>query len=415
MNKRIVVTGLGVLASNGIGKDAFWSALEDGRSGIKPVTLFDTGRLNSKSAGEISNFQPEKILGEKGLRNLDRSTKLVLCASKMALDDSKIATPIHEDETDFFGVSLGSTMGSVWSVSEFDKEALRDGPRSVNPALFSNTVINSPASHISITFNIKGFNSTMATGFCSSLDAVFHAMNMIDLYEYKVILAGGVEELCEQTYKGFHKIGHLAGSRHGKEEINCPFDRRRNGIMLGEGASIIVLEEMEHAIARGAKIYAEILGYGTASDPDSRNIYSPKASGAAESIRTCLKDSNTEKERVDYVSASANSTLDCDAMEAKALSSSLGNRSKKVPVSSVKSMIGECFSAGGAMNIAGSIGVLETGFIYPTINYREPDRRCDLNCVPNKAMKRAVDRILINSFSPTGSNSSLMIGRFGRS
>jgi 3-oxoacyl-[acyl-carrier-protein] synthase II len=333
----------------------------------------------------------------------------------MALNDSGIETPVREDLTDSFGVSLGSTMGSVWSVSEFDKEALRDGPRSVNPAHFSNTVINSPASHISITFNIKGFNATIATGFCSGIDSVFYAMNMIDLYEYKVVLAGGVEELCEQTYKGFHKIGHLAGSRYGKEEVNCPFDRRRNGIVLGEGASIIALEEMDHALSRGAKIYAEILGYGTAFDPESCNIYSPKAFGASGSIRACLSDSNTKKERIDYVSASANSTLDCDAMEAKALRDLFGNTPDKVPVSSIKSMIGECFSAGGAMNIAGSMGILETGFLYPTINYREPDRRCDVDCVPNVAIKRSVDRILINSFSPTGSNSSLIMGRFDRS
>lgn len=414
MNNRIVITGLGVLASNGIGKEAFWSALKEGKSGIKPVTLFDTGNLRSKLAGEISDFRPEKILGEKGLRNLDRSTKLALCASKMAFDDGGIEAPITDRDTDIFGVSLGSTMGSVWSISEFDKEALREGPRAVNPALFSNTVINSPASHISISFNIQGFNSTISTGFCSSLDAVFYAMNMIDLYEYKVVLAGGVEELCEQTYKGFHKIGHLTGSRQGKEEVNCPFDRRRNGIVLGEGAAIVVLEELGHAMNRNAKIYAEILGYGTAFDSEGRNMHNPKATGASAAIESCLKDSRGRREKVEYVSASANSTLDCDAMEAGALKNVFGERSKEMPVSSVKSMIGECFSASGAMNIASSVGILERGYIPPTINYKEPDRRCDLNCVPNVAERKDIDKILINSFSPTGSNSSLMIGRFAR-
>ena len=411
MKKRIVITGIGVLAPNGIGKDEFWKALKRGTSGIKPVTLFDISTLRTKLAGEISNFDPKAILGPKGLRNLDRTTLLVLCASKLALDDAKLASPVPEEETDIYGVSLGSTMGSVWSISEFDKEALREGPRAVNPALFPNTVINSPASHISIKFNIQGFNSTMATGFCSSLDAIYYAINMINLYEYRVVLTGGVEELCEQTYKGFYKIGHLAGSRPGKKEVNCPFDKRRNGIVMGEGACIVILEEFEHARERGAKIYAEILGYGTSFDPKSKNIYSPKAEGATEAIRHSLEDAGLSGSDIDYISASADSTLDCDVMETRAVKNVFGERAKEVPISSIKSMIGDSFSASGAMNLAASMGMLEKGFIPPTINYEKPDKRCDLDYVPNKTREKKVDRILINTFSPTGNNSSLAIGK----
>jgi 3-oxoacyl-[acyl-carrier-protein] synthase II len=412
MDKRVVITGIGVLASNGIGKTAFWDALKNGRSGIKPVTLFDTGNLRSKLAGEISDFKPEEILGQKGLRNFDRSTKLVMCASQLALDDANIEYPIPEDKTDEFGVSLGSTLGSVWSISEFDKESLREGPRAVNPALFPNTVINSPASHLSIRFNIQGFNSTISTGFCSSLDAVYYAMNMITMYDYKVVLAGGVEELCEQTYKGFHKIGHLAGSRPGKEEVDCPFDKRRNGIVFGEGASIVILEELEHARKRGANIYAEVLSYGTSFDPKSHNIYNPKAEGAAKAISLCIEDAGFGKDDIDYISAAANSTLDCDAMETEAVKRALGDRAKQVMISSIKSMIGECFSAAGAMNLAAAIGILEKRFIPPTINYKEADRRCDLNYVPNKASDKKAERILIDSFSPTGVNSALAVGKY---
>lgn len=412
MDKRMVITGIGVLASNGTGKKEFWSALRAGLDGVRPVTLFDTSKLRSKLAGEVPNFQPEAILGTKGLRTLDRTTKLTLSAAQLALDDAGIKYPVPEDETDYYGVSLGSTMGSVWSISEFDKEALRDGPRSVNPALFPNTVINSPASHISIRFNIQGFNSTISTSFCSGLDAIFYAMNMIDLYEYSVVLTGGVEELCEQTYKGFHKIGHLAGSREGKPEVDCPFDKRRNGILFGEGAAIIVLEELEHAKARSADIYAEILGYGTAFDPESRYVYSPKAAGATEAIRSCLEDARVSKDDIDYISASANSTLDCDSMETRAIKNALGSRAAKVPASSIKSMIGECFSASGAMNVAGSVGAMHSAFIPPTIHYEKPDSRCDLDCVPNEARNARPDKVLINSFSPTGSNSCLIIGRY---
>jgi len=411
-NKRIVVTGLGVLSSIGIGKDEFWAGLKEGKSGVKPVTLFDTANLSSKLAGEIKDFNPEAILGMKGLRTFDRSIKLVLSASKLALDDAGVKYPISEEETDAYGVSLGSTMGSVWSISEFDKGGLREGPRSVNPALFPNTVINAPASQISIRFNIQGFNSTISTGFCSSLDAIYYAMNMINLYGYDTVLTGGVEELCEQTYKGFYKIGHLAGSRSGKDEVNCPFDRRRNGILLGEGSSIVVLEELEHAKKRNAHIYAEVFGYGASFDPKSKNIYSPKAEGAIRAMKSCLEDSGLKSADIDYVSATANSTLDCDAMETTAIKNIFGDRVKNIAVSSIKSMVGETFSASGAMNLAGSLGAIQDDFIPPTVNYEKPDRRCDLDYVPNKARNARIYKILINSFSPAGSNSTLAIGRY---
>jgi 3-oxoacyl-[acyl-carrier-protein] synthase II len=411
MDRRIVITGLGVLASTGIGKREFWDGLKEGRSGMKPITLFDISMCRTKSGGEITDFKPEDILGQKGLRNLDRTTKLALCAAQMALDDANIKYPLTEAETDGFGVSLGSTMGSVWSISEFDKEALRNGPRSVNPALFPNTVMNSPASHINIRFNIQGFSGTVSSGFCSSIDAIYYAINQMELYDYNVVLSGGVEEMCEQTYKGFHKIGHLAGSREGKLEVNCPYDKRRNGIMFGEGASIFVLEELEHAKKRNAKIYAEILGYGTCFDPKSRNIYSPRAEGATGAIRQCLDDAGIGTGDIGYISASGNSTLDCDFMETKAIKEVFGEMARKIPMSSVKSMLGESFSAAGALNLAAALGVFEEGFAPPTINYVRPDRRCDLDYVPNKSQDVNVKAILVNSFSPTGSNSTITVCR----
>jgi len=412
MDRRFAITGLGVLSPIGIGKEAFWQALAEGRSGMKPVSLFDTSNLRSKLAGEISDFDPKTILGPKGLRNLDRTTLFALCASKLALEDAGLPIPVTEEDTDYFGVSLGSTMGSVWSISEFDKTGLREGPRAVNPALFANTVMNAPASQISIRFNIKGFNSTMSTGFCSGIDTIFYAMNMIGLYEYHTVLTGGVEELCEQTYKGFHKLGFLAGSREGKEEINCPFDKRRNGIMFGEGAAIFVLEEMEHAKKRSAKIYAEVLGYGSSFDPESKNIYSPKAEGAAESIRLALEDAKLSPDKIDYISASANSTLDCDVMETRAIRKIFGGAANKVPISSIKSMIGESFSAAGAMNLAASLGAIQNAFLPPTMNYQTPDTRCDLCYVVNSATKKNAKNVMINSFSPTGNNSTLILGKY---
>ena len=406
---RIVITGIGILASNAIGKAAFWQALKEGRSGIKKVSLFDTSNLQAKLAGEISDFKPQDILGVKGLRNLDRSTKLACAAAKLALDDAGIK--IDEDLSARTGVSLGSTLGSVWSISEFDKEGLRDGPRAVNPAAFPNTVINSPASQVSIKFNIKGFNATISTGFSASLDAIGYAMDLMNLYEYDVVLAGGVEELCLQTFLGFHKIGHLAGSRLGKEEINCPFDKRRNGIILGEGAGIVIMEKIEHAQKRRAHIYAELLGYASAFDPLSKNRYNPNADAAQRAIELALKDAELEPDHIDYISASANSTLDCDVMETRAVNRVFNSRAKDTPISSVKSMLGDTFSAGGIMNVMASLGALKENFLPPTINYQIKDKRCDLDYVPNEARQGKVDKVLINAFTPTGVNSSLVIGK----
>jgi len=363
MRKRIVITGIGILASNGIGKDAFFSALRDGISGMKPVTLFDTTTVNTKLACEISDFDPKAILGKKGLRNLDRTTLLAMSASQLALEDAGLEFPVPEDITDLVGVSLGSTMGSVWSISEFDKTSLREGPRAPNPALFPNTVINSPASQISIKFNIKGFNSTISTGFCSSIDAISYAMNMMELYEYHTVLAGGVEELCEQTYKGFHKLGVLSGSRDNGEEINCPYDKRRNGIVLGEGAGIFVLETLDHALARSAKIYGEILGYGTSFDSKSDNICNPKATGAIESIKLALEDAQIAPQDIDFAIGSANSTLDCDVMETRAFRNVFGTNAKNIPITSIKSMVGETFSASGAMSITAGLCAINEGFL----------------------------------------------------
>lgn len=412
MDKRIVITGIGVLASNGIGKEAFWSALRNGASGIKPVTLFDTSTSRAKTAGEITDFKIENFLEGKGFRTFDRSTKLVLSAAKMALDDAGFTTPLDEELSQKTGVALGSTLGSVWSISEFDKEGLRSGPRSVNPALFSNTVINAPASQISIRFNIKGFNATISTGFAASLDAIDYAVSLMKLYDYDIVLAGGVEELCIQTFLGFGKIGHLAGSRAGKAEVNCPFDKRRNGIVLGEGACILILEELEHAKKRGATIYAEILGYGTSFDPDSENVYSPKAEGATKAMRFALDDAKVAAGDIDYISATANSTLDCDVMETRAMKRAFGDKASNIPISSIKSMIGDSFSASGAMNVAALIGAIKESFVPPTINYETEDERCDLDYVPNKSREKKIRKALVNSFTPTGVNSSLIIGTF---
>lgn len=276
MDRNVVVTGIGVLSPIGTGKESFWEGLFQGKTGFKAISLFDTTGYHVRIAGEISDFDPVIFLGKKGLRTLDRSTRLINSAAKLAADDARLL--ITDENTGSTGVSIGTTFGSLHSISQFDRDGLIDGPKLVNPSLFPNTVINSPASQISIRFKIKGFNATISTGFCAGLDAVSYASDFIRLNRANVVLAGGVEELCEETFMGFYKLGFLSGM-NSKEPLCCPFDARRDGIILSEGAAVLVLEDEEHAIRRNGSILARVSGSGNSFDPEARRDFSHGGKG----------------------------------------------------------------------------------------------------------------------------------------
>lgn len=410
MKRRVVITGLGILASNGKGKEEFWQALENGKVGYKPVTLFDATQFSVNQAGEISDFDPKVYMGIKGLRNLDRSTMLLVSAGKLAIDDS--AFKITEENTDDVGVSVGTTLGSIKSIADFDEVTLREGPRYTNPALFPNTVINSPASQVSIWHHIKGFNTTISTGFTASLDAMNYAYDFLQYGRAKIIYTGGVEEMCMQTFFGFHALKFMSGSKEGQTFINCPFDKRRNGITFGEGACLMAMEDYEHAQKRNAPVLGEVLGFGTSFDPFRIDRYNPRAVGLKESMRLALEDAEVTAEDIDYICANANSTVSADKIETRAIKEIFGQHAYKIPVSAVKSMTGECFSVSAAFAVAASLGAINKNFIPPTVNYKEKDPDCDLDYVPNKARKASVNKILIIAFGPNGSNTCMVLGRF---
>jgi len=404
----IVITGIGVISPIGIGRKNFWEALSMGRSGFRKITLFDTSSFNVHIGGEV-DFDPAEFLGKKGLRDLDRSTRLICSAARLAIDDSKLS--INEDNTHTTGVSIGSTFGSLHSISQFDRVGLIEGPRFVNPSHFPNTVINSPASQVSIRFYIKGFNTTISTGFCASLDAIAYAADFIKMKRAEVVLAGGVEELCEETFMGFHKLGCLSGL-DGSEPLCCPYDRRRNGLLLSEGAAVIILEEEDHALKRGANILAVLKGYGNAFDTEAEIGFNYEGEGLKEAIEIALYNAAIGPEDIDCVISCANSTKGLDRMETKALKKALGGFARRIPVTSIKSMIGETYSASGAISLSAATGVLQTGLIPPTINYEESDPDCDLNYVNREPLKRDVKNILITSADPYGQNAAIIIGRY---
>jgi len=405
--KRIVITGIGVICSNGTGRDAFFEAVEKGISGIKPISLFDTASYRVKTAGEIKDFNPSDFLGSKGLRTLDRSTKLVASASKLAFLDAGVV--VTEDNACQVGFVCGNTLGSVNSISEFDREALVEGPQYVNPAFFPNTVINSPASQVSIKFNIKGFNTTISTGFSASLDAISYAVDFLRLGRAKMVLAAGVEELCIQTFLGFLKTGFLSGAKDGQREICSPFDKNRNGIVLGEGSAVLVLEPLEDAFLRKAKIYAEITGFGRGFDSYRVNKYNPTGAGLKKAMRGALVDSGLSPEDIDYISSAANSTKEADRIECDAINEVFG---PGAAVTAIKSMTGECFSATGAIAVCAAAGTIEKQIVPPTINVSEKDPGCCINLVADSAIKRKVDNILVNAFGPSGCNASLVVSKF---
>lgn len=409
MNKRVAITGIGVISPIGIGKEEFWQSLSAGKSGLKPITLFDTSDLAVKTGGEIANFDPENLLEDKNLYDLDRASLLLSSAAKLSLRDANLV--INEGNTKEIGVSVGTTFGSLHSISEFDRESLREGPRYANPSIFPSTVGNSPASRVSIRFKIKGFNATLSTGMCAALDAIDYARDLINLDRTKTVVAGSVEDLCIQTFLGFYKLGYLSGIKNGSEPISCPFDKRRNGIVFSEGASVLILEEAESAKKRQANIYAEILGTGTCFDPARFYRYNPKGTGMIEAMNLALKDAELKPEDIDCIFANANSTQDADSIETKAIKEVFGDYAQKIPVTAIKSMLGETFSASGGLATAAALYALNQNNIPPTINYEERDITCDLDYVINKSRKKKLSKVMINAFGPNGANTTLIIGR----
>ncbi|MCX5709257.1 MAG: beta-ketoacyl-[acyl-carrier-protein] synthase family protein [Candidatus Omnitrophica bacterium] len=400
--KRIVITGVGVVSPIGIGKEQFWQSLSEGKSNFKPIAHFDTSGLKTNIAGEITGFDPKQLLGKAGLMDWDRASLFLSSAVKLALSDAGLE--ISAENTCDTGVSIGTTFGSLYSISEFDKEAVRDGPRLANPSVFTSTVGNSPASRAAIKFGIKGFNSTISTGMCSSLDAIDYARDLMTLDKIKTVVSGAVEALSPQIFLGFYKLNYLSVESH-------PFDKRRNGIILSEGAVAYILENTEEAKKRKTHVYAEILGVGSAFDPARFYKYNPKAIGMKKAMVAALADAGLKPENIDCIFANANSTKDADLAETNAIKEVFGAFSQKIPVTSIKSTLGETYSASGGMNLVAAIGALKEGFIPAITNLDKPDPACDLNYVTKTPKKARLERIMINAFGPNGESTVLIIGR----
>jgi 3-oxoacyl-[acyl-carrier-protein] synthase II len=399
---RIVVTGAGVISSLGAGVEEFENALFEGRSGIGPRTLFaDT--VPVAAAGEIRNFTPQQWLGNKGLRVLDRSARLICVSASMALQASGLSQADAAEGDPDLGLVLGTMFGSVHSITSFDWSGLIDGPNLVNPMEFPNTVINSPAGQAAIKHKLRGVNSTISAGLVSGLYAIHYAMEFLRFGRAAALLAGGVEELCEESYLSFAKAGWQSPSGR-----LAPFSPDRDGSILGEGSAVWMLETEEGAKKRGTRPLLEVCGFGSAHDAHHITEFNPRGEGAAAAMREALRAADIGTEAIACIVASAGGSRQGDAMEARALRIVFGEHLSRIPISAPKAAFGECLGASGALLALSAGAALHRRSAPPTAGFRSVEDGLRLSEQPQPL---AGDYALVNCFGCDGNNAALVLKR----
>lgn len=406
MNHRVLITGLGIISPIGVGKEVFWENCLQGTSGIKPIQGFDVSNYRSQLGAQILEIDFQAFIQSTHLRRMDRIGKMVVSAVRMALQDSGL--DLKEEDSNRLGISIGTGLGSSNTVDQFFRSLLKEGPIGATPLLFQTAVPNAITSHCAIEYGIKGVNITFSHKEASAEMAIVYAYQLLKEGKADVIFAGGGDELSEPLYHVYSMLGALSPGRGKGVEGMRPFDRDRNGIVLGEGSGILVLETLEHAQRREAKIYAEIVGMGLSGSTDGILRYDLKGESIAQAMFLAAKDI----EEVDYISAAANSTPDLDQAEAFAIKRVFGERGKEISVSGLKSMIGEFDGSGGIRACALALSLF-TETIPPTIGTVHLDPLCDLNVIMSSPKKGNLRLALLNSCSNGGSNISLCFKRYG--
>jgi 3-oxoacyl-[acyl-carrier-protein] synthase II len=397
---RVVVTGLGIVSSIGVGKEEFWKNCLQGVSGIKPIRGFDVSSYRSRLGGQLPEIDFKAFIKPANLRRMDRIGKIMVSAVRLALDDSRL--DLGKEDSNRMGISIGTGLGSSDTVDQFFRSLLKDGPTGAAPLLFQTAVPNAITSHCSIEYGLKGVNVTFSHKETSTEMAMAYAYHLLKEGRIDIVLAGGGDELSEPLYHVYSMLGALSPGRRGGLEGMRPFDRDRNGMVLGEGSGILVLETLEHAEKRGAKIYAEVGGVGITGSKDGLLQYDLQGDSIARALSLAAEEPST----VDYISAAANSTLDLDQAETLAIKKVFKERAKEISVSSLKSMLGE-FDGSGGIRACGVALSLYHGMIPPTIGTEHLDPACGLNIVLHQFQKRPIRSALLNSASNGGSNISL--------
>lgn len=411
MKRRVVVTGAGVVTPIGIGLPDFWDSLIQGRSGVGRITRFDTEGYRCQIAAEVRNFDPGPYIEEKDRRKMARFAQFACVASKMAVDDANL--DLSKEDPKRVGVLIGSGIGGLDVIEEEHTRILSGGPRKVSPLFIPRLIIDIASGWVSIFFGLRGPNSAVVTACATGAHAIGDASRIIERGDAEVMIAGGVEAaITPLALAGFSAARSLSTRNEEPERASRPFDRDRDGFVIGEGAGIVILESAEHALNRGARIYAEMAGFGMSADAYHLTAPSPEGEGAAEAISMALADADLDPTDVDYINAHGTSTLLNDRCETLAIKRVFGESAYKIPVSSTKSMTGHLLGAAGGVEFIVMLLAINKGAIPPTINYQIPDPGCDLDYVPNSPRVGEVDVAISNSFGFGGHNAVLVAKRF---
>ncbi|HET6976575.1 MAG TPA: beta-ketoacyl-[acyl-carrier-protein] synthase family protein [Pyrinomonadaceae bacterium] len=406
MSKRVVITGLGILSPVGIGREAFWTSLINGQTGIKPITLFDTSELACKTAAEISDFDPRVVLPGMKTGMLYRTAQLSCAAAKLGLDDAGIELDAATKPR--IGVMIGNTLGVMQSYSEFYRGTLERGYLAASPLDFANTIAITVAGYVSVMFGVSSFNCVISSGELSSLNAINYGASFVRRGKADMVLAGGVEVLSLESYLLNYLPKFLSGSTPGQREFCMPFGKERNGTVLGEAGAFVLLEDYEHAVARGANIYAELRGFGVSFDSHAFVESAPRSKGLTRAISLAAKRSGLLPEDIDYVSASANSSVVKDKAEADAIRNVFGSTTDRLHINAIKSMTGESFSASAGVQVCASALALREGVIPPTLNGYEQDPECNIPLF-SESREVKIKSALISASAVTGLAGALVL------
>lgn len=411
MKKRVVITGLGVVSPNGIGKERFWQSNLEGRSGVDFISAFDTSGFQTRIAAEVKGFDPSLYMPRGTARKVDRFAQLGLAAAGLALEDGGL--DLNTADRERVGVIIGSGLGGMLFHEEQIEAGLKKGAHRVSPASVPRITPNAVSAHIAIQYGLLGPNMVVSTACASGNHAIGEAFKKIRYGEADIVLAGGAEaSITPYTFGAFYTLRVLTRTSRPPIEASRPFDNERNGFVLGEGAAVLILEELEIALKRGAHIYSEIVGYGLTSGAHHIVMPEPNGADAARTMRLALGDSGLRPEEVDYLNAHGTSTRANDVAETRAIKEVFGVHAPRIPVSSTKSMIGHTIGAAAAIEAVACCLAIEHGVIPPTINYEHPDPECDLDYVPNVPRRAKVDVVLSNSFGFGNVNASIVLRRY---
>ena len=410
MERRVVVTGIGAITPIGNNVEEFWKAIQEGKCGIDNISLFDTTDFKVKLAAEIKNYNPEEFLDKKAAKRLDRYSQLALIAAKEAMKDSKI--DMEKEDATRIGVSISSGIGGLTTIEEQEKVLINKGPDRVTPLFIPLSINNMATGNVSIELGAKGESFALSTACASSTHAIGECYRIIKHGYQDIMVAGGSEaSITKLGVAGFMNIKALSTSQD-KTRASIPFDKERNGFVMGEGAGVIILEELEHAKKRGAKIYAEICGYGVTSDAHHITAPAPGGEGGARAMINAMEDAKIKPEKIDYINAHGTSTPMNDKFETAAVKTAFKDHAYKLTMSSIKGATGHLLGAAGVVESIVCIKAIEDSFIPPTIGYKVKDEECDLDIVPNEGRKQEINYAMNNSLGFGGHNSSLIFKKY---